>query len=229
MSEALRLLVALVVVGLIARAARPAWRHRRLAFRVWSQVRPRHVLGSLALLAVVVTVALSLLRFVPVTGISLGGLIGITGNAVFAPIDELAARSGTDLTPTDSVQGTAPEPVNRGLTLAAIGGFLAVLLALFPWLAYVEELAFRDGLERAGTAAQVWRALRFGLAHLVMLVPLAAALAIAVAGFFYGRVYLRAYARDGLRSEAILAATTWHVTFNSLVVLGVFAGLVFAL
>lgn len=212
MTDALRLLVALVIVGLIARTVRPAWRHRRLALRVWSQIRPRHVLGSLALLVAVVTVALTLLAYVPLSRVGLGSLIGLTGNAVFAPIGEVAARSGG---------GTG------GLALTAIAAFLAVLLALFPWLAYLEEATFRAGLERAGLAREAWTALRFGLVHLVMLVPLAAALAIAIAGFFYGRVYRRAYARatTNPRAEALLASTTWHATFNSLVVLGLFAGL----
>jgi hypothetical protein len=114
--------------------------------------------------------------------------------------------------------------------------FLALLFALFPWLAYVEELTFRQGLELATPAREAWAALRFGLAHLFMLVPLAAALAIAVAGFAYGRVYRSAYRRAAThlepvqaRAEAVLAATTWHATFNSLAVLAVLAGLVFGL
>jgi hypothetical protein len=84
----------------------------------------------------------------------------------------------------------------------------------------------------------VWAALRFGLAHLIMLVPLSAALAIAVAGFAYGQIYRRAYARGlalgdrdeaDLRTEAVLAATTWHTAFNSLLVLAVFAGVALGL
>jgi hypothetical protein len=208
MAEALRLLVALVVVGLLARTVRPAWRHRDLALRVWSGIRPRHLLGGAALLALVLSVAVALLAYVPVTRIGLGTLIGLSGNAVFAPIERVAAPgAGVDVLP-----------------LLLAGGFLLALLALFPWLAYTEELTFRRGLERAGLARELWVALRFGLAHLIMLVPLGAALAIAVAGFAYGRIYRRAYRRGGL-SEALLAATRWHVTFNSLVVLGVIAGL----
>jgi hypothetical protein len=240
MTDALRLLVALVIVGLVARTLRPAWRNRRLALRVWSGIRPRHVLGSAGLLAVVVAVALVLLSYVPVTRIGLGTLIGVSSNAVFAPIEEIAARSGGLSAPQADGDSAAPDR-QRGIALAVIGGFLAVLVALFPWLAYVEERTFREGLERAGLAMEVWAALRFGLVHLVMLVPLAAALAIAVAGFAYGRIYRRAYGRavarlgaePGVRrlarTEAVLASTRWHATFNSLVVIGVFASIVLGL
>lgn len=216
MTDVLRLLVALAVVGLLARTVRPAWRHRGLALRVWSGIRPVHLLGSAALLAVVLGVALALLAYVPVTGFGLGSLLGLSGNAVFAPIDEVTAR-GTGL--------AGATPSVWPLVFAA--GFLVVLLALFPWLAYTEELAFRQGLERAGPVRELWVALRFGLAHLVMLVPIAAALAIAVAGYAYGRVYRRVYRRAG-PSEALLAATRWHVTFNSLVVIGVLLSIVIA-
>lgn len=221
MTEALRLVVALVVVGLLARTVRPAWRHRGLALRVWSRIRLRHVLGSAVLLVVVVGVALTLLSSVPVTRFGLGELVGVTGNALFAPVEEVAARGGES---------------GEALGLAVTGVFLAGLLALFPWLAYVEERAFREGLELAGPGRELWTALRFGLAHMVMLVPLAAALAIAVAGLVYGRVYRHAYRRAAMtmgpvtaRAEAVLSATTWHATFNTLVVLGVLIGLVFDL
>ena len=67
-----------------------------------------------------------------------------------------------------------------------------------------------------------------------------------MAGFAYGRVYRRVYATatatvrvavgDGgfappvtarvARAEAVFAATVWHTTFNSLVVVLIFASLV---
>jgi len=227
----LRLLVAVVILALLARVLRPAWRNRRLALRVWSSIRPRHVLGSIALLAVVMTVVLGLLTFVPPTRAGLGSLIGLTGNALFAPVEEAAVRSEQ-----------APDGGGgQALLLAGTGAFLVLLLALFPELAHREELAFRQGLERASPGRELWAALRFGLAHMVMLVPLAAALAIAVAGFAYGRIYRRAYANltagvaaggveppitvPAARAQAVLAATVWHTTFNSLVVVLVLVSL----
>jgi hypothetical protein len=127
-------------------------------------------------------------------------------------------------------------------SVAAVFG--AGLLLLFPWLAYVEERVFRSGLEDAGLGRQLWVASKFGLVHMIMLIPLAAALAIGVAGFAYGRIYRYAYRRSADRrrsasagpfgvpvlvvgvvdrraahADALFASTVWHVTFNSLIVL----------
>lgn len=238
MSDVLRLLVALAVVGLLGRAVRPAWRNRGLATTVWRRIRPRHVVGCLALLTVVLATAVGLMAAVPATAYGLGTFIGLSGNAVFAPLDEVAARTGS-----------SAAPGGDGGVLLLVAGFLGVLLALFPWLAYVEERVFREGLEDAGPARELWTALRFGLVHLVMLIPVAAAVAVGVAGFAYGRVYRAAYARvrrrqaatsayglrlsaveeqQQARDEAVLAATVWHTTFNSLIVLLVLAGLAVA-
>lgn len=225
MTSALRLAVAAVIVLLLARTAPIAWRNRALAVRVWRRIRPRHVVGSVVLLAVVLGVAVGLMILIPVTGYGLGSFIGLTGNAVFAPVEEAAARGA-------AVAGPSSDWIAR-LTTAGIVGFLVMLLALFPWLAYVEELVFREGMERFGTLRRLWTALRFGLVHLVMLVPVAAAIAISVAGLWYGSVYLRAFGTAGgdpaepaaARAEAVLAATVWHTTFNSMIVLAALGGM----
>lgn len=245
MPDALRLLVTLAVLGLLGRTVRPAWRHRALAVRVWRRIRPVHVVGCLGLLAVVLAVATTLLAAVPVTRVGLGQLVGFSGNAVFAPVEEVSLRSGGGgLTGTPAPSGTGAAP---WLLLGGAGLFCAGLLALFPWLAHVEEETFRAGLEDASPGREAWTALRFGLLHLVMLIPLAAALGVAVAGLAYGRIYRRAYARVARRAEpvtgpfglpvvvpspqrsreeAVLVATTWHTTFNSTIVVLVYAGLV---
>lgn len=226
MTSALRLAVAAVILLLLARSARVAWRNRNLAVAVWRRIRLRHVAGSVVLLAVVLAVAVGLMIVVPVTGYGLGNLIGLTGNAVFAPVEEASARGAT-------ITGPPAVWVSRLLTAGTVA-FLAALLALFPWLAYVEERVFREGLERAGTLRRSWTALRFGLTHMIMLVPLAAALAIAVAGLWYGRVYVRAFdtaaqsdlvATPAARAEAVLASTVWHTTLNSLIVVALIVGI----
>ena len=216
MTSVVRLAVAAVIIVLLARAARAAWHNRAIIPAVWRRIRVRHVAGSLVLLVVVLGVAVGLMTLVPVTGYGLGSLIGLTSNAVFAPVEEAAARSST-------VTGPAAQTVTSAVNVASLL-FLGGLLVLFPWLAYVEESVFREGLETVGVGGRLWSALRFGLLHLVMLVPLAAALAIAVAGLFYGAVYRRAFARSGRRDEAVLASTVWHTTFNSTIVVLLIAG-----
>lgn len=241
----MRLVVVAVVLVLLARAAKHAWRNRRLATAVWRRIRPRHVLGSLGLIVLVLTTAAILLEFVPVTRLGVGSLIGLSGNAVFAPLEEVLARGGEGSAATPQAGGglgrpAGSMPLPSALVVALTAAFLGGLLAMFPWLAYVEERVFREGLESAGPLREGFAALKFGLLHLVMLIPLAAALAIAVAGFAYGRIYRRAYRRAAAstaavpgplgfpldlpphparcRHAAVLESTTWHVTFNSLIV-----------
>jgi hypothetical protein len=205
---------------------------------VWRRIRPHHVVGSLGLLVVVAGFAFTLMTQVPGMDFGLGRLLGLHGNAVFAPVEEAAARAGA---------GTATDGTADSALLAGIIAFLVLLLALFPWLAYVEERAFREGLEDATFGQEVWTALRFGLLHLVMLIPIGAALAVGLAGFVYGRLYRAAYRRAErrvterpglfgipvgvsaerrrLRAEAVMASTVWHTTFNSLIVLVTIAAL----
>lgn len=241
MADLLRLAVAALILVLLARTVRPAWQQRDLALRVWGGIRPRHAAGALVLMLAVVSVAVGLITLVPVTGWGLGTPLGLSGNAVFAPLEEVSVRTGGGGLATPAPDG---QPL---VVLLVTGAFLAGLVLLFPWLAYVEERGFREGLETASLGRQAWIALRFGLLHLVMLIPLAAALAVAVAGFGYGLVYRRAYRRREhrlreelvaapapapllaaatetrvralARADAVLESTRWHTTFNSLVVL----------
>ncbi|MFP5310106.1 MAG: hypothetical protein ACLGIR_11080 [Actinomycetes bacterium] len=186
---AVRLVVSALVLVLLARGARVAWSQRRLALLVWRSVRPRHVVGSLGLLVLVGGTASVLLATVPPLRLGVGSLLGFGGNAVFAPLEQAAASSATATGTASGVDW----PLLLGSTL-----FLGLLATLMPWFAFVEEEVFRAGLEDASPAQEVVAALRFGLVHLVMLVPVAATLAIAVAGWVYGRVYRRAHARaDG--------------------------------
>jgi hypothetical protein len=197
----LRTAVVALVLVLLLRAARAAWGRRDLALRVWRAIRPRHVLGSVALLAVVLATMLGLLVLAPVTGYGLGDLVGLEGNVVFAPIDgALDAPAAPPAGGADAAPPGVPWVEVLGVT-----AFLAALVALFPHLAHAEEQAFRAGWEDLPPYRQVLSALRFGLAHLVMLIPLAAALAVAVAGFAYGRVYRRSYRRAAVRRWVVPA------------------------
>ncbi|MBW3657550.1 MAG: hypothetical protein KY457_02855 [Actinobacteria bacterium] len=197
----LRLLVAAWILVMLARASRAAWRHRRLTLLVWRRIRWRHVLGALGLLAVVGTLVTTLLVHVPGMSVGLGSLVGSSGNAVFIPLEEAVSRTGP-------VPGAGPDWALLLLSTAFFGG----LVALFPWLAFIEEEVFRAGLEDASWPRELGTALVFGLAHLVMLVPVGAALAIAVAGFVYGRVYRAAYARTDGRGAPDVAVAAYRPT-----------------
>lgn len=259
-----RLAIAGWILVTLGRAARGAWSHRRLLTTIWGRVRPRHLVGAILLLALVVAIANTLVQWVPGLGYGLGSLLGTTSNAVFTPLEEAIARAG----PAPAVGPDWP-------LLLLTSAFLLPLLLLLPWLAFIEEEVFRAGLEDATIPTEIGSAIVFGLAHLVMLVPVGAALAVGVAGYGYGRVYRAAFERsDGsdvppavLRSyrptrrataaaerartpvgvlaaagvvgiedrsperrqaDAVLASAVWHTTFNTLVVLLVWAAIAWA-
>jgi membrane protease YdiL (CAAX protease family) len=184
--EPVRAAIALWILWLLVRVARASWRQRELTLALWRAVGVRHVGGALVLLVVVAGVAGALVRWVPGAELGIGHLVGLTGNAVFAPLEEGLARAGPPPT-------SGPDwPL-----LVGASSFLGPLLLLLPWLAFVEEEVFRAGLEDAGRRRLVGSCLVFGLAHLVMLVPIGAALAIALAGGAYTLVYRRAHAAAG--------------------------------
>jgi len=239
-----RLLLALLVLVLLARAARVAWSRRDLALAVWGGIRPRHVVGSLVLLVAVVSVAVLAAAAAPLLGRGLGDLFATTGNAVFAPVDVAAEATGAATTPGPNLA-----------FLAVVTVFLGLLALLLPWFAFVEEEVFRAGAEAWGLPTRVGAALVFGAAHLIMLVPVAATLGIAVAGFAYGEIYRRGVARPARPAPAAMrrafrptrrssraisqvavdvldthghqerqvdglyASTVWHTTFNTTVVI----------
>jgi hypothetical protein len=181
--DPLRPLIALLMLWMLARVGRAAWRERVLTFTLWRAIRPRHLLGALGLLVVVAGAASVLVLWVPGADQGLGNLVGLQGNAVFAPLEEGLARAG-------------PPPASGPdwLLLVGVTAFLGSLMFLLPWLAFVEEEVFRAGLEDAGPGRVVLSSLVFGLAHLVMLVPIGAALAIGIAGAAYAGVYRRVHA-----------------------------------
>lgn len=264
LTTAVRLAIAGWILVTLGRASRGAWAHRRLIVTIWSHVRPLHLVGGAGLVVAVVAAASAMIALVPGLDLGLGTLVGTTSNAVFTPLEEAVARTA----PPDAGH------VDWALLLLATA-FLLPLVVLLPWLAFVEEEVFRAGLEDASAWVELRAALVFGLAHLVMLVPIGAALAVGGCGYVYGRVYRRAHARsDGtdvpgavLRSyrptrraqraadrartphgvlvaagvggledrsperrqaDAVLASTVWHTTFNTMVVVLVWATLVAA-
>lgn len=175
---ALRPVLAVLVLVLLARVAQVSWHQRELTVAVWRAIGWRHLLGAALLLVVVGGTATALLSVVPGAHLGLGHLIGTEANAVFAPLEEGLSRAGP----------VAPAGPDWPLLLGA-SAFLLPLALLLPWLAYVEEELFRAGLEDASWTRVLLASLTFGLVHLVMLVPIAAGLAISVAGFAYTVAY----------------------------------------
>jgi hypothetical protein len=156
-------------------------------------VRARHLLQA-PLVLVAVSVTAVLLYAVPVLRIGWWTAIGGTGNIV---------TGGTSRT-----AGTPLEWLVPAL-------FILLLFPALPLFAEREEIMFREGVEGWTLQHRVWMALKFGLIHLIMGIPIAVALALSIGGWYFQSCYLRGYRRSGGRVRAaVLESTRAHLTYN---------------
>jgi len=184
----------------LAFSARRAVRGRSHTVGLLQGVRLRHVWPAPFVLAAVLG-AFGLAWLVPPLRFGWWSLLGGEGNVVFGS--------------TDQTSGTAWEVV---IPVA----FVLLLLPALPLLVEAEERRFRLGAEGWSNGRRALRGLQFGLLHLVVGIPVAAALAITVAGWWFTCVYLRAYRRTGSPSEALTESTRAHLGYD-LVVIGLVA------
>jgi hypothetical protein len=110
-------------------------------------------------------------------------------------------------------------------------GFFVLLLFFIPFLAEFEEQTFRKG--RNDLLESIPTSITFGLVHMLMGIPLAAAIAIMWIGFAYAWKYCRSYDRSMERNnrmyyldswriaeeEGVNASTVMHTMSNSLLIL----------
>jgi len=193
-------LLTVAVLGLVgvrlATSARTAVTSeaRRHTAEIVRGVRPRHLLPVPVVLALVVVTAVVLLQ-VPFLWVGWWTATGGTGNIVTGG----TSRAG----------GTPLEWI-----IPAV--FFLLLVPALPLFAEREELMFRQGTERWDLRHRVWMALKFGLVHLIMGIPIAVALALSVGGWYFQRSYLRGYRASGgdVRS-AVLESTRAHLAYNA--------------
>lgn len=200
-------LAVLAFVGFrLAEAARHAVRNRSHVWGLVAGLRPRHFVAAVPVLVAVVAVFVAL-TYIP--GLSWGwwSALGGTGNPAF---------------------GGAPE--------GSVGPFEVLIPIVFgvmlffglPLLVEGEEWVFRRGAEDRTRAANLRRAVLFGLVHAVVGVPLAAALALTVGGVYFTGCYLREYRRTGSQDAALTESTRAHLAYNldviGVVVLALVAG-----
>lgn len=89
-----------------------------------------------------------------------------------------------------------------GFTVASY--LIPVALVCFvPLLALWEEETFRAGIEDQSVTKRWSRATQFGLAHLIVGIPIAAALVLIISGLLLNRVYLHAYRRAPAWQDAV--------------------------
>lgn len=111
------------------------------------------------------------------------------------------------------LQDVGGDPSSGGNIIAApfsyrplILPFVALLLFVFPRLAETEELIFRRGTRtwQQGIA----RSVVFGLAHMLVGVPLAVAVALSLGGLWFTYQYFRG---------GVARSTVYHLTYNLIV------------
>lgn len=116
------------------------------------------------------------------------------------------------------ISGQTPEAGRAILPSVIAVCFPVLILINIPAFAYIEERMFRKGAERRGRAANAMYAIWFGLVHMIMGVPLFAALAISVAGLFFTHRYLSSHAASGDIETALIAAASRHAAYNLILV-----------
>jgi hypothetical protein len=181
-------------------------RGRRLVTKIVRGLRPRHFVGAVAVLPLVLT-AVVLLASLPVLSFGWWTALGGLGNPV----------TGS----TDRTTGTVFEWL---IPLV----FVVLLVPALPLFAEAEERMFRAGSELRSRWGQVGKAVQFGLVHALIGIPIGAALGLSVGGFYFTWWYMRAYRETRTRSDAVLESTRAHLAYNTVVLLIIIPVLLFA-
>jgi len=176
---------------------------RRHTVEILRGLRPHHFLLAVPVLGLVITAFAVLLQ---IPGLSFGWFtaIGGEGNPVFG-----------------SSKSTAGTPLEVVIPLV----FMALLIPALPLLVEREEQIFRRGSEHRTTAGRIWRGILFGAVHAVIGIPIGAALALSIGGWYFTWAFLRGY-RAGGETEALLESTRSHLAYNAIIVTLVLVGIV---
>ena len=176
---------------------------RRHTVEILRGLRPHHFLLAVPVLGLVITAFAVLLQ---IPGLSFGWFtaIGGEGNPVFG-----------------SSKSTAGTPLEVVIPLV----FMALLIPALPLLVEREEQIFRRGSEHRTTAGRIWRGILFGAVHAVIGIPIGAALALSIGGWYFTWAFLRGY-RAGGETGALLESTRSHLAYNAIIVTLVLVGIV---
>ena len=174
---------------------------------IWRGLRLRHVASALLIIPLVVAAYLLITQLAPWTQWGWWSALGGQGSLLLGTPETSAAA-----------------PASRVVQIAPFV-FVAAIFCFLPAAARREERWFRLGTERRDASRRAASALAFGLMHLLMGIPISAALALAVAGWMFQRVYLAGYARRASRHDALMSSTHVHQAYNLALVGLVAAGL----
>lgn len=201
----LRYLLPAIAVASVARAIYINRRQIGFLPLVWKRFRPGMLVEVLVLLAATLAIIFLLYAYVPPLRWGWPSLLDIeSGNIAISPVTEGSESSHL-------------------FVRLLVPLFLLALLITLPLFAAAEERIFRKGRLAWGEIAA--SSTLFGLAHLIVGVPLAAALALILPGLFYAYKYRRAYlilkdhlTEDEAQRGGWLVATTYHTLYNTLLV-----------
>lgn len=150
-----------------------ARKQRATTGKVLEALRWHHLPLALGLLSLVLCCGYLLVTHAPLLNVSWLNLLHLKGtNILFSPATEAnsaAAATSSDLLP--KLLG---------------GGFLLLLITALPVFAHGEEELFRRPWPFLTFGGRLLNSLLFGLMHMVVGVPLSAALALAVGGYGFG-------------------------------------------
>ena len=161
-------------------------------------IRWRHVWPVPFVLATVAIVATALVQ---IPGLSFGWWSALGGTA--SPV----------LGTTSTTNGTV-------LSWLLPLGFVILLLPALPLFAMREEQIFRQGAQSWSTRRRAWMAVRFGITHAIIGIPIGVALALSLGGAWFMRCYLIGW-RTGGEDEAagVLESTRAHTAYNACVLI----------
>jgi hypothetical protein len=164
-------------------------------------LRVQHFIPPIPVLCLVVVAVIALLQ-VPFLDFGWWSALGGVGNPV----------TGN----TDRTAGTALEWL---IPLC----FIVLLLPALPLFAEAEERMFRLGSEVRSQWQRFVKGIQFGLMHALIGIPIGAALALSIGGWYFTWWYLRAYRRTGSSIGAMLESTRAHLAYNLTVVVIILA------
>jgi len=197
--------LAIVLLSVVdeGRNFRKSKKQRALWSLVWRGMRPRHLLAAPLVLGASAVVGYLLNKYVGgVFNWGWWSAIGGSGNVILGKNEQLFGVTGSQW----------------------IGRVMLVVIAvLMPNLVTWEERLFRRGIERRTSLGRVAWAIAFGLFHLVAGLPLFAALALSVVGYYCSKRYMTTYralepskGAAVARRAAVLESTRAHLGFNTL-------------
>ena len=164
-------------------------------------LRVRHFVPPIPVLCVVVVAVIVLVQ-IPLLSFGWWSALGGVGNPV-----------------TGNTERTAGTALEWLIPLC----FIVLLVPALPLFAEAEERIFRLGSERRTQWQRFVKGIQFGLVHALIGIPIGAALALSIGGWYFTWWYLWGYRRTADPGAAMLESTRAHLAYNLTVVVIVLA------